>query len=370
VPPDATTSRAATALVLARQRDGSRGRAAHLPARLGHGCWHRKQGTALTLAIETDGLVRTFSYRGGNRRDGSPRERQVVALDGLSLAIGPGEVRGLLGPNGSGKTTLVKILSTVLLPTSGRARVLGHDVVGSTRWVRQHIGVVFGGERGLHGRLSVRRNLEYWASLYRLGGRARRERVDELITQFGLDQFADAPTDRLSRGMKQRVHLARGLLSRPEVLFLDEPTIGMDPVATREFYRLFATLRSGRTTILLTTHNMAEAEQLCDRVTLIDHGRVLGTEKPQQVGRWITAYERVEACITGERLLAAVRDLPGVAGFEPLGDDWVRISTEGPTAVQAVLALLVGEGITMLRVAKPNLEEVYLELIGERGMKV
>jgi ABC-2 type transport system ATP-binding protein len=336
----------------------------------------------MTLAIEVNDLVRTFSpRRRSNRSDGRHRKRSslgggrpparpVVALNGLSLAVDLGEVRGLLGPNGAGKTTLVKILSTVLLPTSGRASVLGHDVVDSTRWVREHIGVVFGGERGLHGRLSVRRNLEYWASLYQLFGRARRERVDELISQFGLERFADTPAEQLSRGTRQRVHLARGLLSRPALLFLDEPTLGMDPVAAREFRRLFATLRSGDTTILLTTHNMVEAETLCDRVTLIDHGKILGTEQPQQVSRWIAAYERVEAQITDDRVLKAVHELPGVVGSEPLSDEWVRINTEGRGTVQNVLALLVGEGITELRVAKPSLEDVYVELIGERGMKV
>jgi ABC-2 type transport system ATP-binding protein len=230
--------------------------------------------------------------------------------------------------------------------------------------------VVFGGERGFYGRLSVRRNLEYWASLYRLGLRAGRDRVDELISQFGLDDFADTAVDRISRGMKQRVHLARGMLNRPALLFLDEPTMGMDPVATREFHRLFARMRTPDMTVLLTTHDMAEAEQLCDRVTLIDHGRVLGTEQPQQVGRWITAYERVDARITDQRILAAIRELPGVAGLEPMGDDWVRVNTTDLGAVSLVLQLIVREGITALRVTKPSLQEVYLELIGKRGLKV
>ncbi len=321
------------------------------------------------LAIDVSALVRTFGHRRRRDRSGAPA-RQVVALDRLDLAVELGEVRGLLGPNGAGKTTLVKILSTVLLPTSGRVEVLGHDVVTSTEWVRTRIGVVFGGERGLYGRLSARRNLEYWATLYRLGRRAARERVDELIDQYGLTEYADTPVDRMSRGTKQRVHLARGMLSRPRLLFLDEPTMGMDPVAAREFHRLFGQLRNGETTILLTTHDMAEAERLCDRVTLIDRGRVLGTETPQEVGRWITTYERVEARIPSPRILAAIEALPGVAAIEPLGDDWVRINSDDSGAVTTVLRLIVEEGITALRVTKPSLQEVYLELIGERGMKV
>jgi ABC-2 type transport system ATP-binding protein len=329
-------------------------------------------GSALALAIDVDQLVRTFSFRKGKGQKGKGQKggSEITALGGVDLTVEPGEVRGLLGPNGAGKTTLVKILSTVLLPTSGHVRVFGYDVVDSTDWVRQHIGVVFGGERGLYGRLSARRNLEYWAALYRLGHAGGRVRVDELLNQFGLREFADTPVDRLSRGMKQRVHLARGLLSRPELLFLDEPTIGMDPVAAREFHRLFAQLRADQTTILLTTHDMAEAELLCDQVTLIDHGQVLGTESPHEVGRWITTYERVEAQITDPDLMASIKEVPGVAGIEPLDDGWVRINTNDEKAVSVVLQLIVQTGIIALRVEKPSLAEVYLELIGERGMAI
>jgi ABC-2 type transport system ATP-binding protein len=325
------------------------------------------------LAIEVTELVRTFSYRKGKKRRGGHGPggavERVVALDGVSLTVNSGEVHGLLGPNGAGKTTLVKILSTVLLPSSGSARIFGDDVVSSVSSVRAQIGVVFGGERGLYGRLSARRNLEYWAALYRLERRAVRNRVD-LIDEFGLREFADTPMDRMSRGMKQRVHLARGMLSSPTLLFLDEPTVGMDPVAAREFHRLIQRLRATDITILLTTHNMDEAELLCDRVTLIDHGRLLGTESPDQVGRWINAYERVEAQVSQPRILAAMESVPGVVGIEPLGDDWVRVNTSSASAVSAVLRLIVQEGITALRVEKPSLHEVYLEVIGERGMKV
>jgi ABC-2 type transport system ATP-binding protein len=327
--------------------------------------------TLAISAIEVSELTRTFTYKPDKRKSGTRRPgSKIVALDKLSLTVDQGEARGLLGPNGAGKTTLVKVLSTVLLPTSGRALIFGHDVVTSAELVREQIGVVFGGERGLYGRLSARRNLEYWAAMYRLDHRTGHARISELIEQFGLAEFADIPVDRMSRGMKQRIHLARGMLSRPALLFLDEPTIGMDPVAMREFHRLFAQLREGDTTILVTTHDMAEAEKLCDKVTLIDHGRVLGTESPQEVGRWITAYERVEARLPDERLVKQVGELPGVAGTEPLGDDWVRVNMNSQEAVRAVLQLIVQDGITAVRVTKPSLQEVYLELIGDRGMKV
>jgi ABC-2 type transport system ATP-binding protein len=323
------------------------------------------------IAIEVDNLTRVFDDR--KRRDAGGKrlgKQQFVALDNVALTVREGEVRGLLGPNGAGKTTLVKILSTVLLPSSGRAVVLGYDIVKSTDMVRRSIGVVFGGERGLYGRLTPRQNLEYWAAAYQLGRAAARARVAVLIEQFGLASFADTPVDRISRGMKQRVHLARGMLSEPRLLFLDEPTIGMDPVAARELHWLLAGMRNGRTTMLLTTHDMAEAEKLCDQVTLINQGRIIGTESPQEVGRWITAYERVEARIADERMLAALRSVPGVVSVERIEDGWVRISAEAAGAVAAVLRLIVDAGITALRVGSPSLQDVYLELFGDRGMRV
>src|SRR4051812_33838534 len=173
------------------------------------------------------------------RRVFTPRKREAVtALDSVSLSIPEGEVHGLLGPNGAGKTTLVKILSTVLLPTDGRAFVGGHDVVAETKAVRPLIGIVFGGERGLYTRLSARQNLEYWGALYRLSSPQIKARSAMLLERVGLTERADQRVEEFSRGMKQRLHLARGLMGDARVLFLDEPTTGMDPLAAREFRTL------------------------------------------------------------------------------------------------------------------------------------
>src|SRR5436189_1793843 len=171
------------------------------------------------LAVEVRDIGRVYTTR---------RRITVTALDGVSLSIPSGEVHGLLGPNGAGKTTLVKILSTVLLPTSGRASVCGHDVVGDTKAVRPLIGIVFGGERGLYTRLTARQNLEYWGALYRLSGREIKRRSVALLERMGLTDRADQRVEEFSRGMKQRLHLARGLMGDAKVLFLDEPTTGMD----------------------------------------------------------------------------------------------------------------------------------------------
>jgi ABC-2 type transport system ATP-binding protein len=221
-------------------------------------------------AITTRELTRTFKGQAG-RPD-------VVALDGVNLEIPEGEVRGLLGPNGAGKTTLVKILCTILLPTRGKAAVLGHDLEAQAKSVREVIGIVLGGERGLYWNLTGRQNLEYWAALYRVPRDETRRRAGILLERVGLDGRADDLVETYSRGMKQRLHLARGLIGNARVLFLDEPTTGMDPIAARDFRILVRELRAEGRTVLLTTHDMAEAEAVCDRVALIDHGRVLAVE--------------------------------------------------------------------------------------------
>src|ERR1700712_4299265 len=227
------------------------------------------------LEVDALGLGRVYAARG----KGEP----VRALDGVSLQVPLGTVQGLLGPNGAGKTTLTKILSTALLPSSGTASVLGHDVVTDTANVRRSIGVVLGGDRGLYPRISARANLEYWAALYHVPTAVAHKRVPELLERVGLSPKADALVDSFSRGMKQRLHLARGLIADPRVLLLDEPTMGMDPVAALEFRQLIKELRAAGKSILLTTHDMEEAESVCDSVALIDRGRLLAVETPEQL---------------------------------------------------------------------------------------
>jgi ABC-2 type transport system ATP-binding protein len=304
------------------------------------------------------------------RRVFTPKKRDpVVALGGVSLTIPSGEVHGLLGPNGAGKTTLVKILSTVLLPTSGEARVFGHDVVASAASVRPLIGIVFGGERGLYWRLSGRQNLEYWGALYKLSRTEIRGRTDQLLQRVGLTERADERVETYSRGMKQRLHLARGLIGDARVLFLDEPTTGMDPLAAREFRALIAELRGEGRTILLATHDMAEAEALCDRVTLIDRGAILATESPRTLGRVISRFQRIDVEGADDTLLARVAGLNGVARVTP-ADIGVRIEVAEEGVTAQVLKLLVDGGVTAVRTSVPSLEEVYVHLIGDRGLEV
>jgi ABC-2 type transport system ATP-binding protein len=305
-------------------------------------------------------LVRSFQPR---------KHPEVRALDGVSLSIDEGEVHGLLGPNGAGKTTLVKILTTVLLPSAGHAMICGHDVVRDAKAVRPLIGIVFGGERGLYTRLTARQNLEYWASLYRLPGSQIKPRAATLLDRVGLSDKADVRVETYSRGMKQRLHLARGLVAGAKVLFLDEPTTGMDPIAAREFRNLIAEIRSEGTTILLATHDMAEAEALCDRVTLIDHGRILATESPRSLGRLISRYQRVDVEGADRELLDRVAVLPGVESVAATADGH-RIHVDGDEHVQLVLKVVVESGVVDVRTSSPSLEEVYVGLIGDRGLEV
>jgi ABC-2 type transport system ATP-binding protein len=313
--------------------------------------------------VEVERITRVFEPR---RRDGT----RVVALDEVSLSVPECEIHGLLGPNGAGKTTLVKILSTVLLPTSGRARVLGHDVVEETSAVRPLIGIVFGGDRGLYWRLTGRQNLEYWGALYKLPRKGTRARAQELLERVGLVEKADERVEKYSRGMKQRLHLARGLMGDGKVLFLDEPTTGMDPLAAREFRTLIGELRVEGRTVLLATHDMAEAEIVCDRVTLIDRGKVIATESPRTLGQLISRFQRIDAEDVPEPLLHEIRALPGVTSVGAVDGIGTRIEVGEAGATQVVLERLVAAGVSSVRTSLPSLEEVYVQLIGERGMEI
>ena len=193
-------------------------------------------------------------------------------MRGISFEVGEGELFGLLGPNGAGKTTTIKMLITLLLPTSGRRGCSGSTSSHDAREVRRRIGYVFGGDRGLYERLSAYDNLRYFAELYGVTGRRQRERIEEVLELVGLDGREQERVEGYSRGMRQRLHIARGIIHDPEVVFLDEPTIGVDPVGARELRSMIAGLVAAGKTVLLTTHYMFEADTLCDRVAVIAQG--------------------------------------------------------------------------------------------------
>ncbi|MPZ15197.1 MAG: ATP-binding cassette domain-containing protein [Chloroflexi bacterium] len=314
------------------------------------------------LAIEAEGLRRVYRT-GGRFRSG----REVVAVENLGLAIEAATVFGLLGPNGAGKTTTVRMLATLLTPTSGVARVLGFDVVRQAAEVRRRMTFVFGGDRGLYGRLTGRENLRYFGALHHMRRREADQRSDELLGLVGLNERADQRVEEYSRGMKQRLHLARGLMPRPEVLFLDEPTIGLDPLAARDLRRLIPMLASQGTTVLLTTHYMQEADQLCDRIALINRGRLVADGTPGEIKRVFSRTIVVEAVLR-EPIADPETDLAGVDGLR-----YVDVSSDGPSqrltiqlaegSSTAPIESALANNLDGLTTREPTLEEAYLSIL-------
>ena len=316
--------------------------------------------------IEVEDLHRSYRTRTGIRR-GSGRD--VEAVQGISFQVERGELFGLLGPNGAGKTTTIKILITLLLPTGGTARVLGRDVVHDAREVRKRIGYVFGGDKGLYERLSALDNLRFFAELYGVPAREQKQRIGSLLELVGLTGRQDERVEGFSRGMRQRLHIARGLLHQPEVLFLDEPSIGIDPVGARELRDTVAGLVRQGTTVLLTTHYMFEADELCDRIAVIAGGRIVADGTPAELKSRVTAGHVVEVEVFGgaDERLAALRALPGVSSVvvEDSGHAQLVVVRADATALVTPAVLGCLDGVPLGRVAtrEPTLEDAYVELV-------
>lgn len=317
-------------------------------------------------AIECDGLRRVFRSR---RLTG--QVEQVVALDSLSLQVQPGEVYGVLGPNGAGKTTAIRIFSTLLIPTAGSAQVMGHDVVKAAGDVRRRIGLILGGERGLYEHLTGRQNLQYFASLYLMSPRRGAERADAALEEVGLTHAADRKVEQYSRGMRQRLHVARGLLPDPDVIFMDEPTIGLDPEAAQDFRRLVPELRERGKTVLLTTHYMLEADVLCERIAVIDHGRLVALDTPAGLKRRFGQGQVTEATLRAATpgLADRLRALRGVTAVESDMEgaaQRVKVYADAGRDIASGLRNLAGmDAIQSIVTREPSLEEAYLSLIRE-----
>jgi ABC-2 type transport system ATP-binding protein len=316
--------------------------------------------------IEAIELVRTYRTTTGVIR----RKRlDVEAVRGVSFSVEQGELFGLLGPNGAGKTTTIKMLITLLLPTSGEARVLGRDVVTDAREVRRRIGYVFGGDRGLYERLSAQDNLRYFAELYGVSGKKQRTRIDEVLELVGLKGREQERVEGYSRGMRQRLHIARGILHDPEVVFLDEPTIGVDPVGARDLRQTISDLVSAGKTVLLTTHYMFEADALCDRIAVIAKGEIVGHGTPEQLKANVTGGRVTEIEVFGvdDPTVARLRAIDGVTAVnveEREQKQVVVVQTSGEREVTApLLAQLDGFEVGRVASREPTLEDAYVSLV-------
>jgi ABC-2 type transport system ATP-binding protein len=316
--------------------------------------------------IEVQDLTRTYrSHNGFLKR--VPRE--VQAVNGISFAVERGELFGLLGPNGAGKTTTIKMLITLLLPTSGRASILGFDVEQDVREVRRRVGYVFGGDRGLYERLTGLENLKYFSELYGVDPREQRRRIPELLELVGLNGRETERVEGYSRGMRQRLHIARGLLHKPEVLFLDEPSIGIDPVGARELRTTVSGLVEAGSTVVLTTHYMFEADELCDRIAVIAKGAIVAAGTPAELKARTTGGRVMEVEVFGveDATVAAMRALRGVEGIvvEERGQAQLLVvrAQPGSDVTDAVLRELSHVRIGRVSHREPSLEDAYVELV-------
>ncbi len=318
-------------------------------------------------AIEVKDLRRVYRPRLGLLKR---TVKEVTAVDSVSFDVEEGELFGLLGPNGAGKTTTVKMLTTLLIPSSGEANVMGYDTVKQAREVQRRIGFIFGGERGLYWRLSGIDNLRYFASLYHVDPDITKKRIPYLLELVGLAGRGNERVEGYSRGMKQRLHVARTLLHDPEILFLDEPTIGLDPVGAREFRQVIKNLQAENKTILLTTHYMYEADMLCQRIAVINHGRIIALDTPEALKSLVRDLSviEIEAFGIAEDVVGAMRNLPFVDAVSVENQEQKQLlviqSPKGSAAVPDIMALLSGSRLGRVAVREPTLEDAYVRLVG------
>lgn len=329
-------------------------------------------------AVELEGLTKRFPVR-RVQEDGARRravQGEITAVDAVDLRIRRGELFGLLGPNGAGKTTTIRMLCTLLLPTAGRARVWGFDVAAHAAEVRRRLGVVLAGERSIYWKLTGRENLEYFAALYHVPRELARARSAELLERVGLTARADDLVERYSTGMRQRLALIKAMIHDPPVLLLDEPTTGLDPQAARNIRDLIRHLYQAEgKTIILTTHYMEEADQLCERVGIIDHGRIIALDSPQALKRALGQGSVLRLEIEGgaDDLDGALRAIPGVAtvAVGPAADGVrelvLHLSTPGRALPRAVDILgRSGAQVRHLQMVETSLEDVFIALTGRR----
>jgi ABC-2 type transport system ATP-binding protein len=298
--------------------------------------------------IEVEGLFKSYGA--------------VEAVRGLSFAVQEGEVFGLLGPNGAGKTTTVEILEGMRTPDRGTARVCGLDPEKSGSAFKQKIGAVLQ-STSLPDKLRVKEAIELFANFY-----DNRANTDQLLKRFQLDEKRDAFYSHLSGGQKQRLALAMALVNNPQVVFLDEPTAGLDPQVRREIYDIIEELRKDKKTVLITTHYIEEAERLCDRVAIVDQGRIIKTGSPRELKHSSAGTTRIEVRLAKPVIDGALTRLDGVADCRDFDGTYVLHSTRPPQTIVALVKHLESENneLQSLEMFSPSLEDVFIELTGRR----
>jgi ABC-2 type transport system ATP-binding protein len=314
-----------------------------------------------------NGPARATGWRRPPGKRDSAGPRDVVALVGLDLEVPAGEFFGLLGPNGAGKTTTIGILTTRVLPTSGRALVAGADVLSAPVTVRQRIGVV--PQRPNPDRsLSVLENLVFHAAYFGVRDAAATRRARMLLDEFSIGEKANAKVDELSGGQQQRLMIARALIHEPSVLFLDEPTVGLDPQARHALWEILRQLHAQQRTIVMTTHYMDEADQLCDRIAIVDGGRLLAIDTPETLKARAPGGTLIELTLDGEAAdaVARARILAGVLSAEAHGDLLRVYSGRGGQIIPPIIeaAQAAGRTVTNIHLATPSLETLFISLTG------
>ncbi|MCB0098762.1 MAG: ATP-binding cassette domain-containing protein [Caldilineaceae bacterium] len=334
--------------------------------------------------IDVQGLTKTYTKKTVKKDAGffakllpSGKESETLtAVNNVSFSIQQGEIFGLLGPNGAGKTTTIKMLCTLLEPSGGTATINGFDIRRQADQVRQNLGAVLTGERSIYWKLTGRENLEYFAALYHIPPAVARTRINELLARLELTKRADELVERYSSGMKQRIAIAKALLANPPIVLLDEPTIGLDPQAARNLRELILEIKAEGRTVLLTTHYMEEADQLSDRIGIIDQGAIIALDRPEVLKRSINQLDVMQLEIEGfdPDLTPVLKALPSVENMASrhLGANgtWsVALHTTDSRGILPNLIDVVGAKsgqIRHMQIAQPTLEDVFIALTGKQ----
>ena len=321
----------------------------------------------LKPAVKTEALTRVFEPK---KKEG----KSVRALDSVDLQIEQGELFGILGPNGAGKTTLLKILSTLLLPTSGKAYIAGFDVENQFNEVRQKINMVSGGEISGYGLLTVKENLWMFSQFYGIKSKVALQRIDDLLKEFGLSDKKDAKVRTLSTGQRQKMNVIRGFITDPDIIFLDEPTLGLDVNASRvirDFILEWLKDHPAKT-VVLTTHYMVEADELCDRIAIIDNGKILACDTPERLKKRVRMNTTLSMDVTLLKDTAVFKTFEGVDSFTFTEDGEkgltkLRFVMQDESGVSDIISAVLSQGsrIESLQKTEPTLEDVFIKMVGK-----